>query len=270
LYYHVRVQFALGRSSKIEEKFEVDLTREDLKEKIVRPFLDKRTFMCGGAFIDPKAVRELHFTETSQPSAELIPFIRAEHRASGIVFFGSDESFVAEKGHEVTRRIIEEEEATRNTIASRTAENHREGQLQSTRKVFVVHGHDVSALTQTEVLLLRWRLEPIILRDQPNAGLTVIEKIEANTDVGYAIVLLTPDDVCGADLAPRSRQNVVFEWGYLMAKLGRSRVLCLRKGDTETPSDLHGIVRIDFEGDVRDKTEQIRRELVAQGFTIEG
>jgi len=101
--------------------------------------------------------------------------------------------------------------------------------------------------------------------------MTVIEKVEAGTNVGYAIVILSPDDVGGVDkehFSPRARQNVVFEWGYLMAKLGRNRVACLRKGNTEMPSDLHGIVRIDISNDVRDSAELIRRELLAAGYKL--
>ena len=64
------------------------------------------------------------------------------------------------------------------------------------------------------------------MNEQPNQGLTIIEKIEQYSDVGFAIVLLTPDDVGGLkdkpeELQPRARQNVIFELGYFMAKLGK-------------------------------------------------
>lgn len=65
-----------------------------------------------------------------------------------------------------------------------------------------------------------------ILHEQPNSGDTIIEKIDRNTDVGFGVVLYTPCDV-GNDikhkdnLQPRARQNVVFEHGYLIAKIGR-------------------------------------------------
>ncbi len=138
-------------------------------------------------------------------------------------------------------------------------------------RVFIVHGHDTNALDQTELLIHRFCLTPIIIRDAASAGRTLIEKIEGNSDVGCAIVLLTPDDIGGIDrdhLLPRARQNVIWEWGYLVAKLGRCKVICLYKGGVEMPSDLHGLVTIHVADDVRDKATEIRRELIAAGYII--
>src|ERR1035438_6975181 len=64
-----------------------------------------------------------------------------------------------------------------------------------TKKVFVVHGHDDEAKEKVARFLERLKLEPIILHEQPNEGRTVIEKFEVFADVGFAVVLLTPDDV---------------------------------------------------------------------------
>ena len=58
-----------------------------------------------------------------------------------------------------------------------------------------MYGHDEIARTQLEALLRRWDLEPIILDQQASGGQTIIEKLEEyGADVGYAIVLATPDD----------------------------------------------------------------------------
>ncbi len=89
--------------------------------------------------------------------------------------------------------------------------------------------------------------EAVILHEQANKGMTVIEKIETNTDVGFAIVLYTPDDkgnvsdlAVKGELHDRARQNVVFEHGYLISKLGRKRVIPLVSGKVELPSDING------------------------------
>ena len=98
------------------------------------------------------------------------------------------------------------------------------------RKVFVVYGHDDIAKTQLEALLRRWDLEPIILDQQASGGQTIIEKLEEfGSDISYAIVLATPDDI-GKDKNElkeklRVRQNVVLELGLFLAKLGRERLL---------------------------------------------
>ena len=112
--------------------------------------------------------------------------------------------------------------------------------------IFIVHGHDASVINEVKVFLMKIGLTPIILREQPNEGQTIIEKIEKHTNVGFAVVLYTPCDEGKAKEAceykNRARQNVVFEHGYLCAKLGRSNVCALVKGDLEIPSDLGGVV----------------------------
>lgn len=112
--------------------------------------------------------------------------------------------------------------------------------------VFVVHGNDETR-ERVARLLERLGLKPIILHEQPNQGRTIIEKFESHAAVGFAVVLLTPDDVGSAafepeELKPRARQNVIFELGFFVAALGRRRVCALYKGDVELPTDYTGVV----------------------------
>lgn len=120
------------------------------------------------------------------------------------------------------------------------------------RKVFVVHGHDEAALQAVARFLEKICLEAIILREQPDQGRATIEKFEHYAgQVGFAVVLLTPDDLAGSPSAPasaaRARQNVIFELGYFAGKLGRGRACLLRKGSVEIPSDLYGVIYTDFD-----------------------
>ena len=122
----------------------------------------------------------------------------------------------------------------------------------NSQKVFVVHGHDEAVLENVARWLERIGLEAIILREQPDRGLTIIEKFEScASEVGFAVVLLTPDDTGGsaksAEVASRVRQNVIFELGYFARKLGRGRSCLLRKGDVEIPSDLYGVIYTDLD-----------------------
>lgn len=113
-------------------------------------------------------------------------------------------------------------------------------------KVFIVHGHDENTLNKVARLIEQLGLEAIILHEQANRGKTIIEKIEAHSDVGFAVVLLTPDDLGKAhsaeDLLPRARQNVILELGYFMGKIGRERVCALKTDNLEIPSDYIGVV----------------------------
>ena len=89
------------------------------------------------------------------------------------------------------------------------------------RKVFIVHGHDDGARETVARFLERIGLEAIILHEQANQGRTIIEKVVANSDVGFAVVLLTPDDEgCekGGNPEPRARQNVLLELGYFIGR----------------------------------------------------
>lgn len=110
------------------------------------------------------------------------------------------------------------------------------------RQVFIVHGHAEAAREKVARFLERCDLEPIILHEQVNQGRTIIEKFEAYSDVGFAVVLLTPDDMVGD--TRRARQNVIFEMGYFAGKLGRRHVAALVADGVDIPSDLHGVVYI--------------------------
>lgn len=120
-------------------------------------------------------------------------------------------------------------------------------------KVFVVHGHDTASRAEVELFIKKIGYEPIILFKQASGGKTIIEKLEEETDsIGFAIILYTACDF-GRDKKeskelPRARQNVVFEHGYLCAKLGRDHVCALVEPGIEIPSDLAGVVYIQLSG----------------------
>lgn len=141
----------------------------------------------------------------------------------------------------------------------------------SSKDVFIVHGHDDAALKDVENFVRKVGFDPIILRDMPSTGKTVIEKIEKYTGgVCFAIVLYTPCDEGKAKEDPiyksRARQNVLFEHGYLCAKLTRSRVCALVKEDVEEPSDLAGIVFVRM----NEKWEfDVVREMKAIGLNVD-
>jgi predicted nucleotide-binding protein len=140
-------------------------------------------------------------------------------------------------------------------------------------KVFIVYGHDTQAREQLELLLRRLKLEPIVLQNLVAGGQTVIEKLEGNSEVNFACVLLTPDDEGHRINHPeqkkaRARQNVVLEMGMFLAKLGRKRVAVLMKGDLEKPSDIEGLLYIPFEESVFDIRDRLAAELQEAGFNI--
>lgn len=139
-------------------------------------------------------------------------------------------------------------------------------------KVFIVHGHDAEARETVARYLQMLGFEPVILHEQANQGRTVIEKIEANRDVGFAVVLLTPDDVGRSvkedELKPRARQNVLLELGYFICHLGRDRVCTLRRGNVDIPSDFAGVVWENMD-DGSGWKMALARELRAAGHEVD-
>jgi hypothetical protein len=115
--------------------------------------------------------------------------------------------------------------------------------------IFIVHGHDDHLKQSAARFLEKLGMKPVILHEQADKGRTIIEKFEDHaSDVTFAVVLLTPDDIGGLksepnNLSPRARQNVIFEMGYFVGKLGRGKVCALYQG-VEEPSDLRGVLYI--------------------------
>jgi predicted nucleotide-binding protein len=140
------------------------------------------------------------------------------------------------------------------------------------KRVFVVHGHDdIARLTLTR-FLESLGLKPIVLQEKENEGQTIIEKIEKQSNrVGYAFVILTPDDLGGKsrrELKHRARQNVILELGYFMGKIGRKRTCCITKKTVEFPSDMHGVVYVPFDKTIEECFHNIERELRKAGYEL--
>jgi len=165
-------------------------------------------------------------------------------------------------------------------LLSESSESNLEAAPPSrSKKVFVVHGHDEVAKTNLEVFLHEIGLEPVVLHRKADEGMTVIEKFEKHSDVGYAFILLTPDEIAylKADAGKpedqrkkesRARPNVIFEFGYFVGKLGRSRVCCLYTGDVALPSDVNGMIYKKFGSSIDEVAYSIIKDLKASGYAI--
>lgn len=146
-------------------------------------------------------------------------------------------------------------------------------------KIFIVHGHDEEFKQSVARNVEKLGLKAIILHEQPSQGKTIIEKLESYSGVGFAIVLLSPDDIgrekgksdwllFNTKLKPRARQNVIVELGYFIGKLGRQRVCILKREEVEEPSDFNGIVYVPYDtpGNWRFRLVQ---ELRAAGYDVD-
>jgi predicted nucleotide-binding protein len=132
------------------------------------------------------------------------------------------------------------------------------------KTLFIIHGHDeINTMKLHSLLKDRWNLNPILLKDKPGKGRTIIEKFEEEAKKArYAFAILTPDDVImGDDEYRQSRPNVFFELGWFYGRIDRENVCILFKKGTKIHSDLDGISLIQFDRDISDKILGIESEL---------
>jgi predicted nucleotide-binding protein len=166
------------------------------------------------------------------------------------------------------RKVMIEDEDIRRSIRpiSFGEVSQRKGiKEEKVSRVFIVHGRDETpALRLARYLEKRYPLDAILLEEQAGRGRTLIEKLESYSNVDFAIITLTPDDVGalkGDLLRDRGRQNVIFELGQLIGKIGRKNVCLLIKGDVEIPSDLHGIINYRFNKNIKEVFSDVETEL---------
>ena len=146
----------------------------------------------------------------------------------------------------------------------------------ASRRVFIVHGRDEEVKAVVARFVERCGLDTVILHEQADQGRTLIEKFEDHSDVAFAIVLLTPDDVGALKpavdeqpaLQGRARQNVILELGFFLGVLGRKKVVALKKGDLELPSDYAGVIYTPYDAGEGWKLH-IARELKAAGLDVD-
>lgn len=141
-----------------------------------------------------------------------------------------------------------------------------------TNNIFIVHGHDERTKLNVARTIEKLQLTPIILSEQPNQGQTIIEKFELHSNVGFAIIILTADDLgklkTGDKEKYRARQNVILEMGYFIGKLGRNKVFPLFESGVELPSDLHGVLYNPL--DEQDNWKfNLAKELKAAGYNVD-
>ncbi len=143
-------------------------------------------------------------------------------------------------------------------------------------RIFIVHGHDEEIKQATARLLEKLGFDAVILHEQPDKNRTLIEKFTEYADVGFAVVLLTPDDMGYATSSSlqtpkhRARQNVVLELGYFLGKLGRDRVFVLYREvpDFEMPSDYTGVLYTPYDTAGAWKYK-LAKELKQSGYDVD-
>lgn len=260
------------------ELFEYDKeSKETIIEELIIPYLKKEEIQFNGYFLDAENIVRIVIKTTNESVKILADKENASNPPGFFVFISRDDIIRGEKHTtDITKEIIEEAKSLLASEKISTDNKDSKNNEIDKTKVFIVHGHDEVVKISVARFLEKIGLTPIILHEQANQGKTIIEKIEEYSNVGFAIVLYTPDDVGNSkgkfkdshELLPRARQNVVFEHGYLMAKIGRQNVCALVKDDVEKPNDISGIVYVKYDSDGGWHMELLK-ELKSSGYEVD-
>jgi len=152
----------------------------------------------------------------------------------------------------------------------------------TSNEVFIVHGHNMDILDELKEFLEKsCGIKPIVLSEMPDKGETVIDKFEHyGKDSSFAFVIMTKDDIVTVKKDKKTyeqgRPNVLFELGWFRGRYGRDRVRILKQRDVKIPTDLEGILTIDFKKSLKEKPkkkeespfDKIKKELKHSGFII--
>ncbi|WP_297187283.1 nucleotide-binding protein [uncultured Porticoccus sp.] len=270
VFYHVRIK---PKSDKRYGENKTDLTREQLIARYVEPYEQGKAILINGKTVEPDDIERIRISRSERTIESYIPAIRAEEMNSSVAFIGgpSYTHTAVSQADDVTDEFIEGPPGYKKDLVSKTDRLTKKPLDKS--KVFIVHGHDEAAQSKTARFVEKLGLEAIILHEKASSGRTIIEKIEHYSDVGFAIVLYTPDDLGNAkgkaeELNGRARQNVVFEHGYLIGKLGRENVTALVEAPVELPNDISGVVYINID-EASAWHLQLAKEMKQSGYEID-
>jgi len=272
VYYHCIVETKEKSAKDKSEKLYVlhNDSLDEIVSLVVRPYLNREQVFIDGRHLERDEIKSVKVKQSEKSLGVLVDEAYARHTGMGFLVPLSEPGMLSSTDvvQDITIDVMKSVGSILPSAGTSAAVTKT-----TNKRVFIVHGRDDLAKNEAARLVEQLGLEAIILHEQANAGGTIIEKIEAHTDVGFAIVLYTACDVGGLvgdsnNLKSRARQNVVFEHGYLTGRLSRQRVCALVKGDVELPNDISGLVYIpmDVAGAWR---LQVAKELRVAGFPVD-
>ena len=277
MYYHIAVTSESCKRTRILYPFYLlDIAENEVEKiyRIVREYNRGEQIRIKGAFIDNRQYPEMIIVRSEETAKAVVNkqaqvfvvggYLMADRRPL------ADRFFIEKKDtkDDITAKVFDHVEKETQPKAGLA-----DADVVKNKKVFIVHGHDDLLKESAARLVEKIGLEAVILHEQANEGLTIIQKLEKQADVGYAIILYTPCDEGrkkgSENSKPRARQNVVFEHGLFMGKLGSERVCALRKSEVEMPSDAQGILYIEGKEGSNDWMYQVAKELKKAGYDVD-
>lgn len=138
-------------------------------------------------------------------------------------------------------------------------------------KIFIVYGRAERAKCELIEILKQYHFEPVLIEENIDGCEEISRRLKELVSESLAgIVLATPDDIgflaqAGAKLSYRWRQNVVLEFGMLLALKDQGYTTILSQESSnyelEVPSDIKGLFRTSFRESVVEAKEQLLKRL---------
>lgn len=274
MYYHILIETneKVGKAKQNKIITEIDMENKDeIVTDILIPYLEGTEIVFNGYFLNKKDIIRLKIVTTEQTGKKLIED-KTRSMPAGVLYCASQRDIFTFDDYitDVTKVLLSEaREKIDNPVP---VIKHQKEKLDKT-KIFIVHGRDNEVKIEVARFIEKMGFQPIILHEQASEGMTIIEKIEKYSDVGFGIILYTPCDVGykrddESSKKYRARQNVVFEHGYLIAKLGRNNVCALVKDEVEIPNDISGIVYVSFDSNEGWKIS-LAKEMKKAGYEVD-
>lgn len=257
-----------SKTKKVEDYYVNDMDYEEIVEDIIKPYINQEEFIFDGYRINPKNIKRIRVIQTEYNVQHYKDSYRARMNNSGIVALGVNYSSLPFKeGKDITKDLVKKVNKENDKVKDISENNENVKIENKVPKVFLVHGQYHGTLRRVkEFIKDDMGMEPIVLMDEANNGRTIPEKFEeyAN-ECDYAVILMTPDDklkyTSGEDIIYRARQNVILELGYFWNKFNRKNFCVLKKGNIESPSDIQGIVYLEFNNDVEEVFYKLTKEI---------
>jgi predicted nucleotide-binding protein len=267
MYYQVLIETTekIDESDTNRQYFELDRSSlTDIETHIVLPYLRKEELLFSGKVLKFKEIKRILIKETLKTTHELSLYESTRVPHSTIRITANEILNYKEHVKDITTTVFNKALSVIFAAKNTPAQPQVETPISNHAKVLLVHGRDHIAKDVAVKFLEKLGITAIIQHEQIRGERTIIEKIEENLNIGFAIVLYTPT---GLEQKSRAHQNIVFEHGYLIGKLGRRKVSALVKGNTEIPNHINGVVYIPM--DVLDAWQlAVTHELIRAGYSL--
>ncbi|XES78335.1 MAG: TIR domain-containing protein [Candidatus Bathyarchaeia archaeon] len=255
--YHIYLEYQDEEKSGIR----FNLSEEELTRTFVTPFNSNKPFWLGGRLLSPSKVARVVIFWSNDDCSKL------RLHSGECVSNCSDRKKVVES---VCLGEISGVHLCTEKFLTPLKDDSGEASMSLTerRQVHVLHGKDEPMKQQVVQTLQKLGLEPVVLREQPNQGKTLLGEFSEYSDVTFAVVLLSPEDPSTVML--KVSQNLVLELGFFLGKLSSKRVMPLFR-DVKgfvLPEGILGVTytRFDREGTWRYKLAKV---LQSNGFQVD-